>query len=166
MNSNRVYLDYHATTPLDARVLEAMKPYLLTEFGNPGSKHAYGWPAKDAVEKARRQVAQLIGANPTEIIFTSGATEANNIALFGSVKQGGHYITTAVEHKSVLNCFEEFKKLGLDVTILKVDGDGLISFDELQRAIKPNTKLVSVIMANNEIGTIQDRKSTRLNSSH
>jgi cysteine desulfurase len=160
MISKPLYLDYHATTPVDPRVLEAMLPYFTECFGNPHSKqHAWGWEARDAVESARAQVAALIGASASEIVFTSGATESNNLALRGVVAARAdrpqHVITVATEHKSVLDVCHGFERDGCAVTVLGVDGGGLIDLDELRRALRPETVLVSVMAANNEIGTLQ-----------
>jgi cysteine desulfurase len=155
-----LYLDYHATTPVDPRVLEAMLPYFTERFGNPHSKqHAWGWEGRDAVEAARAQVAALINASPGEIIFTSGATESNNLALRGVVASAGrerrHVITTAIEHKSVLDVCHRFEENGCAVTVLGVDSGGLVDPVELTRALRPETVLVSVMAANNEIGSVQ-----------
>jgi cysteine desulfurase len=155
-----LYLDYHATTPVDPRVLEAMLPFFTERFGNPHSKqHAWGWEGRDAVEHARAQVAALIGASAGEIIFTSGATESNNLALRGIVAARGsaprHVITTAVEHKSVLDVCGGFDQIGCSVTVLGVDAGGRVDPGELKRALRPETVLVSVMAANNEIGTVQ-----------
>jgi cysteine desulfurase len=155
-----LYLDYHATTPVDPRVLEAMLPYFTERFGNPHSKqHAWGWEGRDAVEAARAQVAALINASAGEIIFTSGATESNNLALRGVVASAGrgrrHVITTAIEHKSVLDVCHGFEADGCAVTVLGVDSGGLVDAAELKRALRAETVLVSVMAANNEIGTVQ-----------
>jgi cysteine desulfurase len=155
-----LYLDYHATTPVDPRVLEAMLPYFTERFGNPHSKqHAWGWEGRDAVEAARAQVAALINASAGEIIFTSGATESNNLALRGVVASAGrgrrHVITTAIEHKSVLDVCHGFEADGCAVTVLGVDSGGLVDPAELKRALRAETVLVSVMAANNEIGTVQ-----------
>jgi cysteine desulfurase len=155
-----LYLDYHATTPVDPRVLDEMLPFFTERFGNPHSKqHAWGWDARDAAEKARAQVAALINASANEITFTSGATESNNLALKGAVDtlrtRGNHIITIATEHKSVLDVCRQFGQQGLEVTVLGVDADGLVDLNALRRALTPATVLVSVMAANNEIGTIQ-----------
>lgn len=154
-----VYLDYHATTPIDPRVLDAMMPYLKDKFGNAASKqHAFGWVADEAVEIARGQVAVLMGAKAREIIFTSGATEANNLALFGVAQsyaaKGKHVITVATEHKSVLDPCGLLKKNGYEVTTLKVDRRGHIDLKALEEAIVKETILLTVMAANNEIGTL------------
>jgi len=155
-----IYMDHHATTPVDSRVLEAMLPYFTQEFGNPASRnHAFGWAAEKAVEHARQQVADLIGATAKEIIFTSGATEANNLALKGAAamyaEKGNHIVTCAIEHKAVLDPCHQLEKQGFRVTYLPVRKDGLIELDALRGAITPKTILVSVMTANNEIGVIQ-----------
>jgi cysteine desulfurase len=155
-----VYLDYHATTPVDPRVLETMLPYFTERFGNAASRqHAWGWEANDAVEAARAQVAALINASASEITFTSGASESNNLALKGVIAsqgdRGRHVITSAVEHKSVLDVCKGFGKDGCDVTVIGVTRDGLLDLDALRAAMRPDTVLVSVMAANNEIGTVQ-----------
>jgi cysteine desulfurase len=155
-----VYLDHNSTTPCDPRVVEAMLPYFTTIFGNAASRsHAFGWEAEEAVELAREQVARLIGAGPKEIVFTSGATEGDNLALKGVFEmyaaKGNHLITVATEHKAVLDTCHHLEKLGAEVTWLPVDGDGLISLAGLEAAIRPTTVLISVMYANNEIGVIQ-----------
>jgi cysteine desulfurase len=155
-----VYLDYHATTPVDPRVLDLMLPYFTERFGNPASKqHAYGWQAQEAVEKARKQVAALINASPGEIVFTSGASESNNLAIKGVAcalrERGDHLVTVATEHKSVLDSTTRLERDGWKVTRLAVDADGLLSLDELRAAITGRTVLVSVMAANNEIGVLQ-----------
>jgi cysteine desulfurase len=155
-----IYLDYHATTPLDPRALDAMLPYFTERFGNPASRqHAYGWEAQQAVDTARAQVAALIGAVPGEVVFTSGASESNNLAIKGVAQclreQGRHLITAKTEHKSVLDTFRKLATEGWDVTFLGVDREGFIDLDELRAAITDRTVLVSVMAANNEIGTVQ-----------
>jgi cysteine desulfurase len=155
-----IYLDYHATTPVDPRVLEAMLPFFTERFGNPHSKqHAFGWDARDATDKARAQVAALINASAAEITFTSGATESSNLALKGAVAalqdRGKHIVTVATEHRSVLEVCLQFRDQGLEVTVLGVGPGGLVDLDALRAAITPGTLLVSVMAANNEIGTIQ-----------
>ncbi len=157
---NPLYLDYHATTPVDPRVLSEMLPYFTERFGNPHSKqHAWGWDARDATEKARAQVAALINASASEIVFTSGATESNNFAIRGAMAacatRGRHVITVATEHKSVLDVCTALGRDGCDVTVLGVKTTGLIDLDELRAAFRPETVLVSVMAANNEIGTLQ-----------
>ena len=155
-----LYLDYHATTPVDPRVLALMLPYFTDRFGNAASRqHAWGWEARDAVDLARSQVAALINASAGEITFTSGASESNNLALKGVVTalrgKGDHVVTTAIEHKSVLDVCKGFAASGIDVTVVGVTPDGLVDLDALRRAVRPGTLLVSVMAANNEIGTIQ-----------
>jgi cysteine desulfurase len=156
-----IYFDNHATTRVDPGVLEVMLPYLTEVFGNAGSRnHAFGWAAQEAVERAREQVADLIGADPKEIIFTSGATESDNLAILGVAhfyaEKGKHIITQATEHKAVLDACHALEKEGFEVTYLPVSTDGLISLDELKSAIRPDTTLVSIMWANNEVGVIQD----------
>ena len=155
-----VYLDFHATTPVDPRVLEAMLPYFSERFGNPASRqHAYGWEAQQAVDTARSQVAALIGATPSEIVFTSGASESNNLAIKGAVharrSRGDHIITAATEHKSVLDSCSCLEREGCRVTRLGVDAQGFIDLDQLRAAISSRTILISIMAANNEIGVLQ-----------
>lgn len=158
-----IYLDNNATTPMDPRVLEAMTPYFLQHFGNAASRnHPFGWEAEEAVDYAREQVAKLIGADPKEIIFTSGATEADNLGIKGVFEmyasKGNHIITATTEHKAVLDTCKHIEKLGGDVTYLQVQPDGLIDLKELEAAIKPTTILISIMYANNEIGTVMPIK--------
>jgi len=152
-----IYFDYSATTPVDPRVVEAMLPYFTENFGNPEStQHAYGWKAKSAIEKARAQVAKLIGGSTNEIVFTSGATESINLAIFGYVEgqePGRHLITSAAEHKATLEAFSRAEKLGHEVTILPVNRYGQVELETLKAAIRPNTVLVSLMHANNEVGS-------------
>ncbi len=155
-----IYLDNNATTPCDPRVVEAMVPYLTGKFGNAASRnHSYGWEAKEGVELAREQVAALIGASAKEIVFTSGATESNNLAIKGVAQQyvdkGKHLITVTTEHKAVLDSCHALERDGWEVTYLGVDKEGFISLEELAAAIRPDTVLVSVMFANNEVGTVQ-----------
>ncbi len=155
-----VYMDNHATTALDPRVLDAMMPYFTNRFGNAASRnHKFGWEAEEGVEHARAQIAKLIGASAKEIIFTSGATESDNLALKGVAEmyreKGNHIITAVTEHKAVLDTCKRLEKSGCRVTYLPVQADGLISLDELKKAIDDKTILVSIMMANNEIGVIQ-----------
>lgn len=155
-----IYMDNHATTPMDPRVLEAMLPYFGAKFGNAASRnHAFGWEAEQAVEKAREQIAKLIGATAKEIIFTSGATESNNLAIKGIAEmyreRGNHIITQATEHKAVLDTCKKLEKQGYRVTYLPPQADGLISMDELRAAMDEKTILVTIMYANNEIGVIQ-----------
>jgi cysteine desulfurase len=158
-----VYLDYNATTPCDERVVEAMLPFFTKHFGNAASRsHPFGWEAEEGVEFAREQVAKLIGAEPKEIIFTSGATESDNLALKGIFEtyasKGNHIITVSTEHKAVLDTCRHLEKEGADVTYLSVKSDGLININELESAIKPSTILIAVMYANNETGVIQPVK--------
>ena len=155
-----VYLDYHATTPVDPRVLDAMLPFFTERFGNPHSKqHAWGWDAREAVEAARTQVAALINASANEITFTSGASESNNLAIKGVVaarrERGNHVVTVEIEHKSVLDVCRGLAADGIEVTVLGVAPDGRVDLDALKRAMTPRTVLVSIMGANNEIGTVQ-----------
>ena len=162
---NRVYLDFNATTPVEPAVLDAMLPYFSAEFGNAASIHTFGQKARAAVETAREQVAAVIGARPQEIVFTSGGTESDNHAIFGVVAQpllGGHsgevskhVITTPIEHEAVLNACQALEKAGVCVTYLPTDREGLIDLKELRRAIKPETVLITIMHANNELGTVQ-----------
>ena len=156
-----IYMDYGATTPCDPRVVDAMIPWLREHFGNPASRsHAWGWEAEEAVEKARANVADLIGADPREIVWTSGATESNNLALKGAAHfyqgKGKHLITVKTEHKAVLDPCRELERQGFEVTYLDVQEDGLLDLDKLKAAIRPDTILISVMFVNNEIGVIQD----------
>lgn len=155
-----IYLDNHATTPVDKRVVEAMIPYFTEHFGNPSSiNHQYGWEAEAAVKQTRNIIAKTINASPEEIIFTSGATEANNLAIKGVAEayfqKGQHIITLATEHNAVLDPCKYLETLGFEISILPVQKDGLINLDELQKTIRPDTILVSIMAANNEIGVIQ-----------
>jgi cysteine desulfurase len=165
---NRVYLDFNATTPVEPEVLEDMLPYFSKEFGNAASIHTPGQRSRGAVETAREQVAALIGARPQEIIFTSGGTESDNHAIFGivspsfasissstSLTSPAHIITTAIEHEAVLNTCQALEKEGVRVTYLPTDRDGLIDLDELRRSIRPETVLITIMHANNELGTVQ-----------
>jgi cysteine desulfurase len=156
-----IYMDYGATTPCDPRVVDAMIPWLREHFGNPASRsHAWGWEAEEAVETARGHVAELIGADPREIVWTSGATESNNLALKGAAHfyqgKGKHLITVKTEHKAVLDTMRELERQGFEVTYLDVQEDGLLDLDRLKAAICPDTILISVMFVNNEIGVIQD----------
>ena len=155
-----IYMDYHATTPMDPRVFEAMRPYFTDIFGNAASRnHSFGWQAEEAVEKARKQIADLIGATPKEIIFTSGATESNNLAIKGVAEmyaeKGNHIITCATEHKAILDTCKHLEKEGLRVTYLAVQTNGLVDLDALRAAITDKTILVTLMYANNEIGVVQ-----------
>lgn len=156
-----IYMDYSATTPVDPRVVEKMIPYLREQFGNPASRsHAYGWAAEHAVEEAREHVAALVNADPREIVWTSGATESNNLALKGAAQfyksKGKHIITVKTEHKAVLDTVRELERQGFEATYLQPQDNGLITIEQLEAAIRPDTILVSVMLVNNEIGVIQD----------
>jgi len=151
-------MDYHATTPVDPRVVEAMVPYFATHFGNAASRnHAFGWQAREAVEQARQQIADLVGANPREIVFTSGATESDNLAIKGvaAVNRDAHIVACVTEHKAVIDTCRRLEKEGFQVTWLAVQKSGLIDLDDLRRAITGKTILITVMTANNEIGVIQ-----------
>ena len=155
-----IYLDYHATTPADPRVVDAMAPYFTERFGNAASRHhAFGWAARDAAEAARRQVAKLIGADAREICFTSGATESNNLAVKGAVTAAAHHrphiVTVATEHPAVLDPCHRLADAGAQVTVVVPDSDGLVSPESIERALTDDTVLVSVMLANNEIGVLQ-----------
>src|SRR5215469_6281439 len=155
-----IYMDNHATTPVDSRVFEAMRPYFTTTFGNAASRnHSFGWEAEEAVEKARKQVASIIGASAKEIVFTSGATESNNLAIKGVfemyAERGNHIITAATEHKAILDTSKRLEKEGLRVTYLPVQQNGLVDLDMLRGAITGKTILISIMYANNEIGVLQ-----------
>jgi len=156
-----IYLDYSATTPIDPRVVDAMLPYLREQFGNPASRsHAFGWEAERGVERAREQVAELAGADPREIIWTSGATESINLALKGAAQfyrdKGRHLITVRTEHKATLDTMRELERSGFEATYLEVQPDGLLDLAQFEAALRPDTILVSVMLVNNEIGVIQD----------
>src|ERR1700758_2704139 len=155
-----IYMDYHATTPVDPRVVETMLPYFHERFGSPGSRnHAFGWAAEEAVENARAQIARLINATPKEIIFTSGATESDNLAIKGAAEmyreKGNHIITAVTEHKAVIDTCKRLEKEGYRVTYLPVQKDGRISLDDLKAAITERTILITIMAANNEIGVVQ-----------
>jgi cysteine desulfurase len=161
MTTRPIYLDYSATTPVDPRVVEKMVPWLYEHFGNPASRsHSIGWEAEDAVERAREEVAKLVNADPREIIWTSGATESDNLAIKGAAnfyaERGKHIITVKTEHKAVLDTARELERQGFEVTYLDVQPNGLIDLDTFKAALRPDTVLVSVMMVNNEIGVIQD----------
>lgn len=156
-----IYMDYGATTPVDPRVVDEMVPWLREHFGNPASRsHAWGWEAEAAVEKARGEVAQLVGADPREIIWTSGATESDNLALKGAAAfyktRGRHIVTVKTEHKAVLDTCRELERQGFEVTYLDVQEDGLLDLDRFRDALRPDTILASVMLVNNEIGVVQD----------
>ncbi|MBF4991542.1 IscS subfamily cysteine desulfurase [Methylophilus sp. QUAN] len=157
-----IYLDYSATTPVDPRVAQKMIPYLTEDFGNPASRsHPYGWAAEHAVENAREEVAKLVNADPREIVWTSGATESNNLAIKGAAhfyagSKGKHIITAATEHKAVLDTVRELEREGYEATYLQPEADGLIDLEKFKAAIRPDTVLASIMLVNNEIGVIQD----------
>ncbi|OXJ13694.1 IscS subfamily cysteine desulfurase [Burkholderia sp. AU6039] len=160
MQSRPIYMDYSATTPVDPRVVDKMVPFLHEQFGNPASRsHGYGWAAEQAVEEARAHVAALLGADPREIVWTSGATEGNNLAIKGAAHfyqgKGKHLVTVKTEHKAVLDTCRELERQGFDVTYLDVREDGLLDLDTVQQALRADTILVSVMLANNETGVIQ-----------
>src|SRR6266542_2224442 len=155
-----IYFDNHATTPMDPRVLQAMLPYFTEKFGNAASRnHAFGWESEKAVDNARKQIADLIGANPKEIVFTSGATESDNLAIKGVAEmyreKGNHIITAVTEHKAVIDTCKRLEKDGYRVTYLPVQKDGLVNLDDLRNAITDKTILITIMTANNEIGVIQ-----------
>jgi cysteine desulfurase len=161
MPERPVYLDYAATTPVDPRVVDLMVPWLYQHFGNPASNtHVYGWDAEKAVELARAQVAELIGSEPREVVWTSGATESNNLALKGAAQantqRGRHIVTVKTEHKAVLDTCKELENQGFDVTYLDVQPDGLVSLDDFERSLRPDTVIASVMHVNNEIGVVQN----------
>ena len=154
-----IYMDNHATTPVDPRVVDAMLPYFTEKFGNAASRnHSFGWAGEEAVETARQQIASLINATPKEIIFTSGATESDNLMIKGIAEmfreKGNHIITQAIEHKAVLDTCKRLEKDGFEVTYLPVQKDGRVNLDELKAAIRPTTILITIMYANNEIGVI------------
>jgi cysteine desulfurase len=151
----RVYLDSNATTPVLPEVLEAMRPFYLEQFGNASSIHHHGQHARAAVEAARESVARLLGCRAAEVVFTSGGTEADNLAVFGLARPADHVITSSVEHHAVLNACKQLERRGCEVTYLPVDAQGLIDPDELRRSVRANTKLISIMMANNETGVTQ-----------
>ena len=161
MSKMPIYLDYSATTPVDPRVVDVMIPFLKEQFGNPASRsHAWGWEAEEAVEAARGHVADLIGADPREIVWTSGATESNNLAIKGAAhfyqSRGKHLITVKTEHKAVLDTMRELERQGFEVTYLEVQEDGMLDLEAFKAALRPDTILASVMFVNNEIGVIQD----------
>jgi len=160
-DAHPIYLDYSATTPIDPRVAAKMIPYLTEEFGNPASRsHPYGWTAEKAVENAREEVAKLVGADPREIVWTSGATESNNLAIKGAANfysgKGKHIITVATEHKAVIDTVRELERQGFEATYLQPEPSGLLDLEKFKAAIRPDTVLASVMLVNNEIGVIQD----------
>ncbi len=151
----RIYFDNNATTPVLPEVLEAMRPYFNERFGNASSIHHHGQETRSAVEQARELVAGLLGCRPSEVVFTSGGTEADNLAIFGLVKPGDHLITSTIEHHAVLNSGKRLEEMGCEVTYVPVDGQGLVAPADVRRALRPNTKLITIMMANNETGVLQ-----------
>jgi cysteine desulfurase len=151
----RIYLDANATTPLLPEVLEAMRPFLVEQFGNASSVHQEGQRARSAVEQARASVARLLGCRPAEIVFTSGGTESDNLAIFGSVRAGDHVLTSRVEHHAVLHAVERLGDRGVEVEFLPVDGQGVVAVEAVRRALRPNSRFISVMLANNETGVLQ-----------
>ena len=151
----RVYLDNNATTPVLPEVLEAMRPYFAESFGNASSIHHFGQQARAAVERARQSVADLVGARPAEIVFTSGGTEGDNLAIFGMVRPGDHVITSTIEHHAVLNSAKRLAERGCEVTSVPVDGRGVVDPEDVRRALRPATRLITIMMANNETGVLQ-----------
>ncbi|HET7442393.1 MAG TPA: cysteine desulfurase family protein, partial [Terriglobales bacterium] len=151
----RVYLDNNATTPVLPEVFEAMRPYFSEHFGNASSIHHHGQETRAAVERARESIAKLLGSRAAEIVFTSGGTEADNLAIFGMVSGGDHVITSAVEHHAVLNACKRLESLGCHVTLLPVDGRGVVNPDDVRQALRPSTKLITIMIANNETGVLQ-----------
>ena len=151
----RVYLDNNATTPVPPAVLAAMQGFFGEHFGNASSIHHHGQETRAAVERARESIAALVGCRPSEIVFTSGGTEGDNLAIFGLVKSGDHIITSTVEHHAVLNSCKQLQASGCEVTYVPVDGDGRVNPDDVRRALRPNTRLITIMMANNETGVLQ-----------
>src|SRR5690348_460083 len=151
----RVYLDNNATTPVLPEVFEAMKPFYLEQFGNASSIHHFGQHARAAVEKARASVAALLNARPAEIVFTSGGTEGESTGIFGLVQRGDHVITSTIEHSAVLNTCKRLEQMGCEVTFVPVNGQSLVDPDDIRKALRQNTRLITVMMANNETGVVQ-----------
>jgi cysteine desulfurase len=151
----RVYMDNNATSPLLPEVLEAMRPYFIEEFGNASSIHHHGQNTRAAVERSRESVAALLDCRPSEVVFTSGGTEGDNLAIFGLLKSGDHVVTSTIEHHAVLNACKQLQKRGCDVTFVPVDGRGLVDPEDVKQALTSNTKLISIMMANNETGVVQ-----------
>ena len=152
---HRVYFDNNATTPVLPEVFEAMRPYFCEHFGNASSIHHHGQVTRAAVERARESVAALLGCRSSEIVFTSGGTEGDNLAIFGLIKPGDHLISSTIEHHAVLNSCKHLRSIGCEVTYVRVDGRGLVDPDDVRRALRPNTKLITIMMANNETGVLQ-----------
>ncbi|HDY72942.1 MAG TPA: cysteine desulfurase [bacterium] len=161
MKNQRIYLDYAATTPFDSRVLKTMLLYLKDKYGNPSSIHSFGQEAAQAVDEARIQVAKFLNCKPSEIVFTGSASESDNLAIRGLVKKGDHIITTKIEHKAVLETCKDLESKGIKATYLSVNKEGLISIKDLEKSIRPNTKLVSIMYANNETGVVQPIKKIK-----
>src|SRR6185437_17129183 len=151
----RVYLDSNATTPVLPQVLDAMRPFYLEEFGNASSIHHHGQHARAAIEQARESVAALLGCRASEIVFTSGGTEADNLAIFGVAKPADHVISSTIEHHAVLNSCKHLEASGCEVTYVPVDGRGQVDPDDVRRALRPNTRLITMMVANNETGVLQ-----------
>ena len=151
----RVYFDNNATTPLLPEVFEVMRPYFEEHFGNASSIHHHGQETRAAVERSREAVADLLGCRPSEVVFTSGGTEADNLAIFGLARPGGHVITSTIEHHAVLNSCRRLQEMGCEVTFVPVDGRGLVNPDDVRRELRPNTRLITIMMANNETGVLQ-----------
>src|SRR4051812_30230466 len=167
----RAYFDHAATTALDRRVLEAMLPYYQTVWGNPSSIYMEGREARRALDTARRGVAEVLAAKPNDIVFTSGGSESDNLALrgaaYGSIKRGRHIVTSAIEHHAVLHTVEQLEREGFEATYLPVDGEGFVNPDDLSRALRPDTTVVSVMYANNEVGTVEPvAELVRLTKAH
>ena len=164
-----IYMDYSSTTPVDPRVAEKMIPFITEDFGNPASRsHPYGWSAEKAVENARKEVAKLVNADPREIIWTSGATESNNLAIKGASNfyssKGKHIITMATEHKAVIDAVREMERLGYETTFLVPEPNGLVDIEKFKTALRPDTVLATIMLVNNEIGVVQDIEVQFLNS--
>src|SRR5580693_8145123 len=151
----RVYLDNNATTPVLPEVLEAMRPYFAERFGNASSIHHHGQETRAAVERARESLAALLGCRPSEVVFTSGGTEGDNLAISGLTRAGDHVISSTIEHHAVLNSCKHLETMGCEVTYIPVDGRGLVDPDDVRRALRPNTRLITIMMANNETGVLQ-----------
>ena len=161
MKNQRIYLDYAATTPLDSRVLKTMLLYLKDKYGNPSSIHSFGQEAAQAIDEARIKVAKFLNCKPLEIVFTGSASESDNLAIRGLVKKGDHIITTKIEHKAVLETCKDLESKGIKATYLSVNKEGLIDIKDLEKSIRPNTKLVSIMYANNETGVVQPIKKIK-----
>src|SRR5882672_566186 len=168
--NRRVYLDHNASTPVHPEVLQAMLPYFSERFGNPSSVHGFGRESREGIDTAREQIAAFLKVSKDEIVFTSGGTESDNLGIKGvaAARRAGHIITSQIEHHAVLRTVQTLEQEGFTATYLPVDGDGMVSPDDVRAALRPDTIVVSLMGANSEVGTLQpiDRKSTRLNSSH